>query len=38
MDLSSWNGADENAYGAITILLVGFIGMVYVLTMVKSRK
>ena len=38
VDISSWNGADENAYGAITILLVGLIGMVYVSTMVKSRK
>ena len=37
MDASSWNGADEQAFGAITILLVGFLGMAYVLTMVKSR-
>ena len=37
MDSASWNGADEHAFGAITILIVGFLGMVYVLTMVKSR-
>lgn len=37
MDVSSWNGADENAYGAITILVVGILGMAYVLSMVKSR-
>ena len=30
-------GADENAYGAITILVVGILGMAYVLSMVKSR-
>ena len=38
MDISSWNGADENAYGAITILIVGLLGMAYVLSMVKSRE
>ena len=38
MDLSSWNGADNNAYGAITILFVGILGMAYVLSMVKSRE
>ena len=38
MDISSWNGADENAYGAITILIVGILGMAYVLSMVKSRE
>ena len=37
MDTSSWSGADENAYGAITILVVGLLGMAYVLSMVKSR-
>ena len=37
MDASSWSGADENAYGAITILVVGILGMAYVLSMVKSR-
>ena len=37
MDPSSWSGADENAYGAITILVVGILGMAYVLSMVKSR-
>ncbi len=35
---STWNGADENAFGSITILMVGVIGMIYVATMVKSRK
>jgi len=38
LDTSSWNGKDEYAFGAITILLVGIIGMLYVATMVKSRK
>ena len=37
MDSASWNGADEHAFGAITILIVGLLGMAYVLTMVKSR-
>lgn len=37
MDSASWNGADEYAFGAITILIVGLLGMAYVLTMVKSR-
>ena len=37
MDASSWSGADENAYGAITILVVGILGMAYVLSTVKSR-
>ena len=38
LDSSSWNGKDEYAFGAITILLVGIIGMLYVATMVKTRK
>jgi len=38
LDTSSWNGKDEYAFGAITILLVGILGMLYVATMVKSRK
>ncbi len=35
---STWNGADQHAFGSITILLVGILGMLYVATMVKSRK
>jgi hypothetical protein len=35
---SSWNGADKYAFGSITILAVGMIGMLYVATMVKTRK
>ncbi|RJU89207.1 MAG: DUF454 domain-containing protein [Candidatus Poseidoniales archaeon] len=35
---SSWNGADKYAFGSITILVVGMIGMLYVATMVKTRK
>ena len=38
LDSSSWNGKDEYAFGAITILLVGIIGMLYVATMVETRK
>ncbi len=35
---STWDGKDQYAFGAITILAVGILGMVYVTTMVKSRK
>ena len=35
---SSWNGKDEYAFGAITILIVGFLGVLYILTKVKSRE
>jgi hypothetical protein len=35
---ATWNGADQHAFGSITILLVGILGMLYVATMVKSRK
>jgi hypothetical protein len=35
---SSWTGKDEYAFGTITILAVGFLGMLYVATMVKSRR
>jgi hypothetical protein len=38
LDSSSWDGKDNHAFGAITILLVGIIGMLYVATMVKTRK
>ena len=38
LEPSSWTGKDEYAFGAITILLVGILGMLYVATMVKSRK
>ena len=37
-DYSSWNGADRYAFGSITILVVGVLGMLYVATMVKSRR
>ena len=37
-DPSSWTGKDEYAFGSITILVVGLLGMIYVTTMVKSRK
>ena len=36
-DPSSWNGADPG-FGSGTILLVGLIGILYVSTIVKSRK
>jgi len=35
--MASWNGKDEFAFGSITILVVGILGMIYVMTMVKSR-
>jgi uncharacterized membrane protein YbaN (DUF454 family) len=38
LEPSSWDGKDGYAFGAITILLVGVLGMLYVATMVKSRK
>jgi len=34
---SSWTGADEFAAGSITILVVGFIGIIYILRRVKTR-
>ena len=34
----TWNGADQHAFGSITILFVGILGMLYVAMMVKSRK
>jgi len=37
-DTSSWNGKDEFGFGAITVLSVGILGMIYVLTAVKTRK
>ena len=36
-DTSSWNGKDEFGFGAITVLSVGILGMIYVLTAVKTR-
>ena len=36
-NMSSWNGADQYALGSLTIIVVGLMGIVYVLTMVKSR-
>ena len=38
LDPSSWTGADKYAFGSITILAVGALGMLYVATMVKTRK
>ena len=35
---SSWTGKDAYGFGAITILLFGFLGVIYLSTMVKSRK
>ena len=35
---STWTGADEFAAGAITILVVGFIGIIYILRWVKNRQ
>lgn len=37
-DTSSWNGKDEFGFGAITVLSVGILGIIYVLTAVKTRK
>ena len=37
-DMSSWNGADQYAFGSLTIIAVGLMGMAYVLTMVKSEQ
>ena len=37
-DTSSWNGKDEFGFGAITVLSVGILGMISVLTAVKTRK
>lgn len=34
---STWTGADENAAGAITILVVGMIGIIYILKWIKTR-
>lgn len=36
-DPSTWSGKDSSAYGSITILVLGFLGIVYVFTMIKSR-
>lgn len=35
---STWTGADQYAFGSITILTVGILGMLYVSVMVKTRK
>jgi hypothetical protein len=37
LDPSTWSGKDQFAFGSITILVVGLLGMAYVATMVKSR-
>ena len=37
-DPLSWNGKDEYAFGSITILLLGFIGIYYIYTSIKLRK
>ena len=34
---STWTGADENAAGAITILVVGLIGIIYIFKWIKTR-
>ena len=34
---STWTGADEYGAGAITILVVGLIGIYYILQWVKTR-
>lgn len=36
-DPSTWTGKDSSAYGAITVLFLGLLGIIYVFTMVKSR-
>ncbi len=36
-DLDSWNGADSYAMGSITIIFVGFLGMIYVRYFVNTR-
>ena len=35
---SSWSGKDQYGFGAISILLCGFFGVLYVLTIIKSRE
>ena len=35
-DPSSWDGADPG-YGAVTIILVGFVGVLYIILKIKSR-
>ena len=37
LDPSTWNGADPG-YGAVTIILVGLFGMIYVATRVRIRE
>ena len=37
-DPLSWNGKDEYAFGSITILLLGLIGIYYVYRSIKLRK
>ena len=37
MDPSTWSGKDSSGYGAITVLFLGFFGVMYVFVMVKSR-
>ena len=37
MDPSTWSGKDSSGYGAITVLFLGFFGVMYVFIMVKSR-
>ena len=36
-DSSTWSGKDASGSGAIAVLILGFLGVIYVLTMVKSR-
>ncbi len=37
MNPSTWTGADEYAAGSITILVVGLIGIIYILKWIKTR-
>ena len=34
---NSWDGKDQEAYGAISILMLGFMGVCYMLLFIKSR-
>ena len=36
-DIDSWNGADQYAMGSLTIIFVGFLGMIYVRYFVNTR-
>jgi hypothetical protein len=38
LEPTSWSGKDQYGFGAISILLCGFFGVLYVLTIIKSRE